>query len=212
MPVLLFDSRSTISGTNLCVNTWHVLCSAQPTPTESNAILATLKTFFDALAAYRAVGSTVVTGTRVLYFDQAWWQKPTFDANGKLLTKGKFTTEPIIVGATPNTSIAGTGGTPLPGQLAACLSWRTSVSGRSGRGRSYLGNWGSAAMTGSGVTAGCVGAVNSGAGTLLTNITAVTGTDGPFYLSVWSPTKGVIRPILTGATDSVFDTMRSRVK
>jgi hypothetical protein len=212
MPVVSFDSRNTISGSNVCVNTWHVSVPGAVTTTDGNSILGAVNTFYSALAAYRPTGTTYVTGSRVLYYLESWWTKPTFDANGKLLTKGKFNTAPTILACTPATSSAGTGGTQIPPQLASVVSWRTATSGRSGRGRTYLGNLASAAQQVNIVAAAFVTAANTAAATLISSMHALTVGAGNPDLGVWSPTGGVIRPILTGAMDGTFDTMRSRVK
>ncbi len=212
MPVLSFDSRGTIAGSNVAVNTWHVSVNGQPLVSEANNVMNAVKAFYDGIAAYRPTGSTVVTGSRVLYFQEQWWTKPTFDANHNQLTKGFFNTEPFIIAATPATSTAGTGGTQIPPQLASVVSWRTATSGRSGRGRTYLGNLASAAQQVNIVAAAFVTAANSAAGTLITAIHALTVSGAAPDLAVWSPTKGVIRPILSGTMDATFDTMRSRVK
>src|SRR4051812_7120396 len=212
MPVLSFDSRSTISGTNVCVNTWHVSVNGQPLISECNTIINAVNAFYTGFAGYRASGSTVTTGTRVLYFQEQWWTKPTFDANGKLLTKGKFNTEPFIMASASASSTVGSGNTGLPPQLACVVSWRTSTSGRSGRGRTYLGNLGTAAQNFSTVTAAAVSQFNTSATTPISAIHAITAAGALADLGVWSPTKGLIRPILTGASDATFDTMRSRVK
>jgi len=212
MPVLSFDARQTISGSNVCVNTFHVSVNGLPLTSECNSIVNAVKAFYDGHSAYRANSTSVVVGSRVLYWLEAWWTKPTFDSNGKLLTKGKFNIDPTIVPATPANSTVGTGGGNIPPQLASVVSWRTSTSGRSGRGRTYLGNLGSAALTVNLVTAAAVTAINGAATTLISAIHALTAAGAAPDLAVWSPTDGVVRPILTGSSDATFDTMRSRVK
>jgi hypothetical protein len=92
------------------------------------------------------------------------------------------------------------------------VSWRTSYSGRSGRGRTSLGNFGAAAQTANQVAGAFVNAVNTAAGTLITAVSALTAGGGSVLPVIWSPTLGIARTILTGAMDSTFDTMRSRVK
>lgn len=212
MGMLLFDSRSTIAGTNQVVNTFHVGCASQPTITEANAVIAAVNAFYNGFTAYRVNSTNSITGSRVLYAVESAWQKPTFDANGNVLTKGKWTTEPVILGVTPTTSATGTGGAQTPPQLASVISWRTAVSGRSGRGRTYLGNLGASAQNGAFVAGAAATAINTAAATLLTAIAGVAGAAGPYNLGVWSPTKGRIQPILSGVSDNTFDTMRSRVK
>lgn len=212
MPVMSFDARGTISGANQCVNTFHVFVPSQPTAAEANSILTPVKTFFDAIAAYRVIATTSVIGTRVLYWQEAWWTKPIGISGKPGYVPGKFNTEPLILGATPANAIAGTGGNAIPPQLAMVVSWRSVVSGRSGRGRTYLGNLSANGMNNANVASACVTAVNGAAAALITNLRAVSVSGTPAYLCVWSPTKGVTREILSGATDATYDTMRSRVK
>jgi hypothetical protein len=75
-----------------------------------------------------------------------------------------------------------------------------------------LGNLASAAQQVNIVAAAFVTAANTAAATLISSMHALTVGAGNPDLGVWSPTGGVIRPILTGAMDGTFDTMRSRVK
>jgi hypothetical protein len=213
MPVLSFDTRQTISGANTCVNTWHCFVPATPTVAEANAILAPFKAFFDAHVLYRSAGTVPVTGSRVLYWPESAWTKPVIDPiTHKVTTKGYFNTEPLIIGATPATSTSGTGTGFIPPQLASVVSWRTATSGRSGRGRTYLGNISQNAQSGSLITAAFVTAVNTAATTLISAVRALSVGGTPPYLCVWSPTKGTTRETLSGVMDGTFDTMRSRVK
>jgi hypothetical protein len=210
MGVLSFDSRCTISGTNVIVNTWHISVSGQPLNSEATALVAAVGAFYNSYTTSR-VGSHI-TGSRVLYFLESWWTKPTFDGNHNQLTKGRFNTDPFIVPATPHTSAAGGGGTSIPPQLASVLSWRTATSGRSGRGRTYIGGLSTGAQSNNVINATTVSAINAGAAALITAVHAITASGVAADLGVWSPTQGVIRPILSGSSDATFDTMRSRVK
>lgn len=212
MPVMSFDARGAISGANQCVNTFHCFVPSQPTSAEATAVITPVKTFFDAIAAYRATGTQMVIGTRVLYWQDAWWTKPVGKPGTVGYVKGSFNTEPLILAATPATSTVGSAGSQIPPQLASVISWRTSVSGRSGRGRTYLGNLGTNAQQFNLLASAAVTVLNSAAASLITNLRAVSVSGTPAYLCVWSPTKGVTREVLTGATDATFDTMRSRVK
>lgn len=213
MGIYLFDARSAIAGLNTCVNTWHVAGSnTNPTTADGNAILAPFKTFYDAHAAYRTNATSFTIGSRMLWYLESWWVKPVFDSSGNLVTRGHFTTEPVIVGATALASTTGSGGAGLPPQLASVVSWRTTVSGRSGRGRTYLGNLAAAAMTGAQVAPAMVTAVNNASSALITAVNALAPPSGPCHMAVWSPTKGIAREIISGAMDATFDTMRSRVK
>lgn len=213
MPVLSFDARSTISGSNVCVNTWHCFVPSTPTAGEANSILTPFKNWYDGHAGYRLQSSTVIIGTRVLYWPESAWTKPVQDpVTHKITTKGYFNTEPLVIGATPQTTALGAGGTAIPPQLASVVSWRTATAGRSGRGRTYLGNLGASAQTNALVTSGFVTAMGTSSATLITAVRAVSVSGTPAYLCVWSPTKGTTREILSGFMDATFDTMRSRVK
>jgi hypothetical protein len=212
MSVLSFDSRSTIAGLNVCVNTWHLQVNGMPLTSEANSLVNAVKAFYDGHTAYRPGGTSVVTGTRVLYWLESWWTKPVGKPGNPGYVKGFFNTPPFIVPATSASSTAGTGSGNLPPQLATVVSWRTATSGRSGRGRTYLGNLSGSAQNGAVVTAAAVTAINTAATTLISAIAAITAAGAPAKLGVWSPTGGVIREILTGASDATFDTMRSRVK
>jgi len=212
MPVLMFDSRGVIAGNNLCVNTWHVWSSGIPILAEMNSLLGVVKTFHDATAPYRKNAAGPVIGTRVIYFQEGWWTKPVKDANGNVTAKGFFNTEPTIVAATPVTSVVGTGGVDIPPQLASVVSWRTATAGRSGRGRTYLGMLGTASMTASNISSAFQTALNTAAGNLISQVKALSLQGQPPYLGVWSPTRGVIREVLSGSMDATFDTMRSRAK
>jgi hypothetical protein len=186
--------------------------AGQPTVTETNNLLAPVTAFFNGFSVYRANGVGTTTGTRVLYWAESWWTKPTFDANHKPLTKGFFNTDPLIIAAASSTSTAGSATGGLPPQLACVVSWRTATSGRSGRGRTYLGNLGGAAQSGGVILAAAVTSINTASTTLISAVHAISAGGGLADLGVWSPTKGVVRPVLSGAADSTWDTMRSRVK
>jgi hypothetical protein len=99
----------------------------------------------------------------------------------------------------------------MPNQLASVVSWRTVLSGKSGRGRTYLGNFGTSAQVGNLIVSGAVTAINNAVTALITAVDAVAVSSGSPQLAVWSPTKGWVYPIITGASDTVWDTMRSRV-
>lgn len=213
MGIYAFDARSTISGLNTCVNTWHVAGSnVNPTTADGNTILAPFKTFYDAHAAYRLNASSFLIGSRLLWFLESWWTKPIGKPGQPGYVRGGFNTEPVIVGATAISSTAGSGGASIPPQLASVVSWRTTVSGRSGRGRTYLGNLAVAAQNANQIQPAMLTAVNNAASALIAAVNALAPPSGPCHMAVWSPTKGVAREIISGSMDGTFDTMRSRVK
>lgn len=212
--MIWFDARSAIAGANQAVNTWHVGTAGSGFDvTSTNAVLAAVKPFYDAYAAYRQTGTTFLIGSRVLVHDTANWIKPTFDSNGKKLTDGRWATPPTIIGATSVSSTSGSGGGLVPPQLAHCIGWRTAQAGRNARGRTYLGNLASTAMASGNILGAFVVSQNTAATNLIAAVKAVTvAGGGTAYLGVWSPTRGELREILTGSGDSTFDTMRSRAK
>jgi hypothetical protein len=210
MAVISFDSRGTLFGTNMAVNTWHVTVPGALLTSEANAIVNAVNTFYNGWSTYRAISYT--TGTRVLYFLESWWTKPVKDpVTHKVTTRGFFHTPPTIVPATSATSSAGTGQS-IPAQLASVVSWRTATSGRSGRGRTYLGGFNTTGQSTAVVAAAAVTAINTAASTLISAIAAVSTGGGNAALAIWSPTLGTTLPVLSGASDATFDTMRSRVK
>lgn len=213
-PIMWFDARATLAGANQAVNVWHVAnAGAGFNATDANNVLAAMKPFYDAYATYRTTGVAFTIGSRVLIQDTANWIPPTFDSNRRQLTKGRWASPPTILGATPVTSTAGSGGSALPPQLANVVSWKTANAGRSARGRTYLGGLAGNAASGGIVLGAFVVAMNTAAAALIAAVKAVTlaGGGNP-YLACWSPTRGEVREILTGSNDGTFDTMRSRAK
>lgn len=210
--LLMFDSRSVISGSNTVVNTWHIRTSGPVTTAESTALMVPFKTFWDAIAAYRVPPTSVTTGSRILHGDTANWVKPVGKPGAPGYVRGYWTSPPIILAGTSSTSVAGTGSGAIPPQLASVISWRTALSGRTGRGRTYVGNLGAPAMSFSGLSAAYVAAVNTASTNLVSAIPAVTVSSGVCGLTIWSPTTGLYHDVIGGVSDATFDTMRSRVK
>lgn len=212
MGIIRFDARSTISGLNAAVNTWHVGTAGVPTTAEANAVLAPFKTFYDNIAVFRPTGATTSIGTRVLYFELAWWTKPVGKPGTPGYVKGFFNNPPLIVPATALTSTAGTGGGQSVPQLASVVSWKTNRAGRSYRGRTYLGPPGSTPVSGNQIAGASVTAINNAAAALPGAVAAVTVQGSGAALVVFSATKGSYDSVISGSSDAIWDTMRSRVK
>jgi hypothetical protein len=210
--LLMFDSRSTISGTNAVVNTWHIRTAGALTNAEATALMNVFKTFWDAIAAYRVPPTSVTTGARILHGDTANWVKPIGKPGKPGYVKGYWTSPPVIIAGTSSTSITGTGSGGLPPQLASVISWRTFLSGRTGRGRTYIGNLGGSAMNGAVIAAAYVAAVNTASANLISGVAAVPVASGVCGLTIWSPTTGLTHDVISGVSDATWDTMRSRVK
>lgn len=210
--LLMFDSRSTISGLNQCVNTWHIRTSGAITATEVTNLMVPFKTFWDNLATYRSPGTVTITGSRILLADISTWVKPVGSPGKPGYVGGYWSTPPLILAGTPSTSTAGSAASALPPQLASVISWRTAIAGRTGRGRTYVGNLGNTAQQGASVNAAYVTAVNTQTTTLINAVPAVSVASGVVGITIWSPTNGYLHDVISGASDATFDTMRSRVK
>lgn len=210
--VVQVSASTPLGGANAAINVFHIGCSGIQAPAEVNSLLNVFKTFWDALAVLRSQTLTVTTGSKVLFWEESWWTKPTYDGAGRVLTPGSFNTPPIILAGTPSTSAAGAGGALLPQQLAVCISWRSIVASKSSRGRTFLGANGANTMQANLLLGTTVTAINSAAAALITGIAGVTSVNGPLSLGVWSPKLGKMTPVVAGSTDNVYDTMRSRIK
>lgn len=114
----------------------------------------------------------------------------------------------------PGASPHGSGGVPMPSEVAVCVSWVTALVGRSYRGRTFLG--GVAANDG-----GDDGKLSAGAPLIFANATLAfvklvqsswnadfpVPTMIPVVLSV---TRGVTTPIVSSRCGNVFDVQRRR--
>lgn len=189
------DARGTIAGLNQCVNVFHIRTLALPTTTaEVQAVVDVFKTFYDNLASVRQGNATMTIGTRVVADDAS------------------NTTPPQIWGTVPRTSVIGTSSGAVPAQLAAVISWRTPLAGRSYRGRTFLGLLGGAAQNGAVLQGSAVTTINSSAATLISGLAALSVAGGGCSLAVYSKKANVCTDIISGTTDATYDTMRSRVK
>jgi hypothetical protein len=204
---LALYATSTISPGNVAVNTWNVKTVPQGSTTaEVNAIITAIRNFYTGLTTLFATVTTWTVGAKVLSYSAT------------------VSDPPVIMGGTPLTTTSGTGGTPMPPQLATCVSWRTALAGRRYRGRTYVGPLGSNAFSQNIISAGAVSAANTAAATLITAV-AAAGSAGKYALAVLHnefttptpPAKPVrinytLEPIISGTMDNVPDTMRSRVR
>lgn len=96
--------------------------------------------------------------------------------------------------------------TPLPPQNCIAVTWRTVLSGRSFRGRTYVGPLGTYVLNGAGkVNAGSAGTILSAANGLRTSL-QTAGTQ----LGVYSRTRNIFTDITTAAVGLTVDTQRRR--
>ena len=139
-----------LGGGNLAVNTWHVAPDTAgwlgaDTTAIANTFIGYLKTFYDAVNAAGVYGGQTIGGVVVEY---------------------EYGEDPKYVPATPQIATDTGTGALYPPQLAAVVSWRTALAGRSFRGRTYLGVLRSQAFGGNMLTSTFVSAVNTAATTL----------------------------------------------
>jgi len=156
------------------------------TDAQVNTILGHIKTWYTAFSTY--VYGSFTIGSRVLEF------RPGVVA-------------PRIVLATPAAQSSAIS-TPQPPQLAAVMSWRTALAGKSFRGRTFLGPLNIAALSSGTLAAAFTGTANTASTTL---ISAVKGVTNPAWgLVVHSDHMSEDTPITNGVMDARVDTMRSR--
>lgn len=105
-------------------------------------------------------------------------------------------------------SISATGSTnPLPPALSMCLTWRTSIASRSGRGRTFLNPLRTTIVqtNGTPTEAARTGLVNAG-NALIAQFAPVT--NGAFV--VYSPTQNISRDLVGCSISNEFAVLRSR--
>lgn len=96
--------------------------------------------------------------------------------------------------------------TPLPYQLAACVSWRTAVNSRSGRGRTFVVGYNEAANTASATIASAViGELYAAAASLIAGLVAAD-----YQLVVYSRTLDQANAVTTVIVDDRWDIQRRR--
>jgi len=111
-----------------------------------------------------------------------------------------------IFPATPVTVEAEDTGDALPWATQGLIRWRTGVyeGGREVRGRTFIPGWPETASTAGDPTSAAVTAMFDAAGAFLTNSAGAGG------LHVYSPTKGLSRPVSTRSVWDKWAVLRSR--
>lgn len=202
---LQITSSRDMGGGNLAVNVWHWApgtggWTGVDTTATANTIIGYIKSFLDACNAQGIWGGQVIGATVIEY---------------------EFNEAPKYVPATAQVATDTGTGAIQPLQLAACVSWRTALAGRSYRGRTFLGPLRLSAITGSTLTGTFVSAVNTAATTYAGR---TAGTFRPVVMSktgtIWHKTgdheyspsfhTGFTTAITSGSTTAAVRTMRSR--
>lgn len=108
-------TNPSVSGT--AVNVHHMI-SASSSTADAQVCVDQLQTFYNAIKSLYHTTTQISVGAHVVAID---------------------VTPNVIVPTTPRAVTGTAGGTQLPGQLAALVSWRTGLASRSARGRTFLG-------------------------------------------------------------------------
>lgn len=96
--------------------------------------------------------------------------------------------------------------TPLPYQLAACVSWRTAVNSRSGRGRTFVVGYNEAANTASAkIASAVIGELYAAAGNLIAQLVIAD-----YRLVVYSRKLDQANEVTTVIVDDRWDVQRRR--
>lgn len=178
--------RYTLGNGDIAVNVMHVKLDLPDiiTPVEAAALADIFKVeFFDEFK------SSIVSGTVLQEIEVR-------DASGE--TGLAYTTTYAAPGTGANT--------PLPYQVAAVVSWRTGVAGKSFRGRSYIAGWNEAGNSATGrIDAAVVTDLKDAAENLVAALQAV---DTP--LVIYSRKLDVATPVTSVQVDNRWDIQRRR--
>lgn len=195
MAIKIWRTAAVVTGSpglrGSAVNVFHF--QTDDTTVRCQAAVDAIRDWYSAMQAYYNNASSVSIGDRVVAFDPA---------NPHL---------PGAVAATVPRVVAGTGGTgALPAQVSLVASWRTGLSGKSFRGRTYLGPLISTpydAGTGEYKPAN-ITALQGFANTFVAAMNALTDTS---YL-LYSPTIGGTQLINNCVVSAVPATQRGRIR
>lgn len=168
-------------------NIWHIrLADGTITPTAKDNAISALVTFYTSLKPLYHSGTTVTVPN-------------------ELYTVGETDVQDVPV---TRTAVAGTGTTEAPHMLALCLTWKTSVRSRSGRGRTFIGPLADSVLDPSD------GAPTAAARTVLLNAATalISSSDNAneWAIGVYSRQEGLIRDIIGRSNTDTFAIMSSR--
>lgn len=184
-------TNSTMLGTIQFVNVMHLQCQVtSPTVAQVQAAVnAVASSFYNLMTSYSPSGARWQAGTKVTVFDDATPAIKSFVPTLPTLTSGTGT------------------GASQPGQLAVCIDWLTGLPGRSHRGRTFYGPLNTAALGGPVLSPGALTAFNSAPNGLIAALTALTPS---WRVGVYSKKLKFFFDAVSGYTDGVPDTLRSR--
>lgn len=199
---------------DIVVNTWHFAISGPLTGAAEDAqVNAALTTFYQAIDGFLAstLDATSNAASVQTYLLDPGGAGPEDDDAGSPVNVDTFTITPG-------------GGTPLPHEVAMCLSMSSDLTGVAEedgstrpasrrRGRIYLGPLDTSVVGVEGVTNNArpgTGARNAILDAAETMVNALQAFTNPINLSVYSRVEGVTRPVTKLWMDDAFDTMRGR--
>jgi len=185
MTVALYQITATITawnGTN--VNVWHTKRGGGTT-SDASLAAATIQQFYDTVKAQFAASATISVDKCI----------------------DLSVSPPQYVPITVPALVTSTGSGRSDARLACCISWRTNVATRRGRGRTFIGPLNSSAnSTSTGLLASAVtSGLQTGANALLTALAT-----GSVDLQVYSRAANVGYTPSAAIINSTPDTLRSR--
>jgi len=160
-------------------NVMHVH-SPNDTTATANSVTGAFNTFWSAIKAAFPTSSNVQVASKIVRVDVG---------------------PPVFVPNTP-TNVAGTAtNTYAPGMVCCCVSWRSAVATRGGRGRTFLGPLAATMLPGDGgLNATTCNTIQVAANALLTNLAAI---DPVIALVVWHrPLRGPGGAIITAGRET----------
>lgn len=159
-------------------NIWHMR-PASDALADVQAAVDEIQTFYSSLASRYNTSTVIAIGGRVLRID--------------------VDPQPIIPVTQRTVTGTDAGGTTPP-QLANVVSWRTTLAGKSYRGRTYLGPFASSQLSGNQWTSGLATQISTSALALIAG----------GHLVVWSEKLQTATTVTLSMVDAHCETMRSR--
>ncbi len=176
---------------NFVSNSW---CFSGTDPgSDSVAIASALQVFYSALSSY--LSPAIAQNGHEIKLSDLPGTPPNYP----------FYTTPFNLSAAP-------AGSPLPSEVATCLSFQGSKAAgfpqARRRGRIYIGPLDTTALDANGrPSSAMLTAITSAAATFKSTIAALASDTA---WSIWSPTDGAAVPVANGWMDNAFDTQRRR--
>lgn len=176
-------------GTGRGTNTWHLrTVSTNGTELEVQTLMALVSQFYSDCAPALPSGLEASWDGTALQIESA---------------------APVIIDIGATWSVNGTDNTGVMASAAMlCVTWRTSLATRRGRGRTFVGPVGAGSVQGDGSPLDTDLAAVRSAATNLVAASASAGVSGAIV--VYSPTDGVARDITGSTVSDEFAILRSR--